>query len=240
MQQEPDVLVQLREMILQGRLAPGRRLTEAEIAETLGVSRTPVRQALPVLAKEGLLTSVGARGYAVRTFTTAEIEEGVDLRGALEGFAARKLAEKGASPELLGQLHEILREGDSIFAKRSLVEADERAYGEMNGRFHATIVEAANASIVRDLLQSVNRIPFTSPSTIAFDRFDLSQMFETLRYAHRQHHDIVNAIEYGEGARVEALFREHVNVQKYSMNLRAGASSPPPAHRRAVRTKSES
>lgn len=226
MQQEPDVLVRLREMILQGRLAPGRRIPEAEIAQMLGISRTPVRQALPVLAKEGLLIPAGARGFAVRAFSVAEIEEGVDLRGALEGFAARALAQKGVPGDTLARLKDILAEGDAIFAKGALVEADEQAYAEMNGKFHAAVVDAAGVSIVRELLQTVNRIPFTSPATIAFDTLDLTQTYDTLRYAHRQHHDIVNALEYGEGARAEALFREHVNAQKFSMNLR-----PPPPPR---------
>ncbi|HEY8611997.1 MAG TPA: GntR family transcriptional regulator [Roseomonas sp.] len=224
-QQEPEVLVRLREMILQGKLPPGRRIPEAEIAEMLGISRTPVRQALPVLAKEGLLTPAGARGFAVRAFTVAEIEEGVDLRGTLEGFAARKLAERGASAAVLAELRAILAEGDAIFAKGALVEADEEAYGAMNGRFHAAVVEASGVTVVRDLLQTVNRIPFTAPATIAFDRLDLGQMFEVLRYAHQQHHAIVEAVVYREGARAEALFREHVNAQKRSMNLRP----PPPA-----------
>ena len=75
-------------------------------------------------------------------------------------------------------------------------------------------------SIVSELLERVNRIPFTSPATIAFDRLNLKQMYDDLWYAQRQHHEIVNAIEFREGARAEALLREHVNTQKHSMNLR--------------------
>ncbi len=96
-----EVLARIRQMILQGSFAPGQRIPEAQVAERLGVSRTPVRQALPVLAREGLLVASGARGFAVRAFTIAEIAEGVDVRGALEGFAARQLAERGASAQIL-------------------------------------------------------------------------------------------------------------------------------------------
>ena len=237
MKLDSEVLARIRQMILQGSFAPGQRIPEAQVAERLGVSRTPVRQALPVLAREGLLVASGARGFAVRAFTIAEIAEGVDVRGALEGFAARQLAERGACAQILAHLRDILAEGDAIFAKGHIVEADEQRYGEMNGRFHAGLVEAANVSIVSELLERVNRIPFTSPATIAFDRLNLKQMYDDLWYAQRQHHEIVNAIEFREGARAEALLREHVNTQKHSMNLRRPQpeSAPPEAPVRSRR-----
>jgi GntR family transcriptional regulator of vanillate catabolism len=87
-----QAVVQLREMILRGKLAPGQRVAEAPLAEELGMSRTPVRQALPMLAKEGLLSLHETRGYVVRAFTWAEVVDAIDLRGALEGLAARRVA----------------------------------------------------------------------------------------------------------------------------------------------------
>ncbi len=72
--------VSVREMILRGRLKPGQRVTEVMLAELLGMSRTPVRQALPVLAREGLLVESGTRGYLVRTFTRNDILDAIDLR----------------------------------------------------------------------------------------------------------------------------------------------------------------
>src|SRR5579862_897999 len=102
-------------MILRGTLQGGQRVAEAMLAEVLGMSRTPIRQALPVLAREGLLVESGARGYLVRTFTRSDILDAIDLRGLLEGFAVRRIAERGASAVLLRQLHECLEEGDRIF-----------------------------------------------------------------------------------------------------------------------------
>jgi len=69
--------VSIREMILRGRLKPGQRVAEATLADLLNMSRTPVRQALPVLAKEGLLIESGTRGYVVRTFTQSEILDAI-------------------------------------------------------------------------------------------------------------------------------------------------------------------
>jgi len=135
--------ISIREMILRGRLTGGQRVAEAMLADTLGMSRTPIRQALPLLAREGLLVESGTRGYVVRTFTRSDILDAIDVRGMLEGFAARRIVERGATAAWLNQLRDCLQEGDRIFAKGHLVETDEAAYGAMNGRFHALIVEAA-------------------------------------------------------------------------------------------------
>jgi GntR family transcriptional regulator of vanillate catabolism len=97
--QHTRAVLQIREMILRGELMPGQRVPEAGLADVLGISRTPVRQALPVLAQGGLLTAHDRRGYVVRSFTQAEIHDAIELRGMLEGFAARKIIERGASQE---------------------------------------------------------------------------------------------------------------------------------------------
>src|SRR5256885_12979727 len=80
-------------------------------SEPLGMSRTPVRQALPVLAQEGLLTEHQTRGYVVRGFSTADVLDAIDLRGVLEGLAARRVAERGASRTLLQALRVCLEIG---------------------------------------------------------------------------------------------------------------------------------
>ena len=222
MKQQSAVLAQIREMILQGRLAPGERLSEASVADMLGLSRTPVRQALPVLAHEGLLVESGARGYEVRGFTFREVLEAVELRGILEGHAARKLAEAGTPRSLIRTLRDCLADGDAILSTGKLTEDAARAYGVMNGRFHSLVVEASGQSLLADTLTRIHGIPFADPSVIAFDRRDAGQMFGDLAYAHRQHHEITHALDAGEGARVEALLREHVQAQKRSMNLDRG------------------
>ncbi|MEZ0171273.1 GntR family transcriptional regulator [Microvirga sp. TS319] len=219
MKQQTLVMLRIREMILQGELKPGERVPEAVIAERLGISRTPVRQALPALAQEGLLVAGGARGYVVRGFTAQEILDAIEVRAALEGFAARAIAERGPTRALLRAFRACLDEGDAIFEKRRLTEDDELQYGRMNGTFHALILEGAEKAIVSDLAARCQLVPFTSPSAIAFDKAELGRMFEVLFYAHRQHHAIVNAIEQRDGWRVDFLLKEHANPQKQSMNL---------------------
>ncbi len=216
------VIFRIREMILQGELPPGKRVREVELAAKLGVSRTPVREALPILAQEGVLTQLDTRGFVVRAFTPQEIMDAIDVRGALEGLAARMLAEQGPSRRLIRSLHECLREGDEIFAKGLLVLADECRYADMNKQFHSLIVEGAGSKVVAEAVERNGRIPFAAAHAIAFDKIDLPRMYDHLLYGHRQHHNIVQALENGESSRVAALMIEHANLSKTSINFSRG------------------
>jgi GntR family transcriptional regulator of vanillate catabolism len=213
------VIVRIREMVLHGQLIPGQRVREVELAEALGVSRTPVREALPILAQEGMLTQLDTRGFVVREFTPQEIMDAIDVRGVLEGLAARILAEQGPARRVMQSLNECLREGDDIFAKRHLVESDEERYADMNKQFHLLIVQASGSKVISDAIERNSRIPFAAAHAVAFDRVDLRRMYDRLWYAHRQHHAIVQALEHGEGLRVAALMFEHAYGTKRSLNL---------------------
>jgi len=217
------VVVRIREMILQGELRPGQRVREVELANKLGVSRTPVRESLPILVQEGVLTQLDTRGFVVRSFTSQEIMDAIDVRGVLEGLAARMLAEQGPPRRLLHSLHECLREGDAILAKGHLVQADEARYGDMNQKFHSLIIQGAGSKVVAEAIERNGRIPFAAAHAIAFDKFDLPRMYEWLRYAHWHHHAIVQALENGEGTRVTALMYEHACVAKTSINMTRSA-----------------
>lgn len=213
------VIVRIREMILHGELTPGQRVREVELAAKLGVSRTPVRESLPILAQEGMLTQLDTRGFVVRAFTPQEIMDAIDVRGVLEGLAARMLAEQGPPRRLIQLLHECLREGDEIFAKRHLLESDEARYGEMNKHFHFLIIEGAGSKVIADAIERNGRIPFAAAHAIAFDNVNLPRMYDYLNAAHRQHHAIVQALENGEGARVAGLMYEHAYSTKASINM---------------------
>jgi GntR family transcriptional regulator of vanillate catabolism len=214
-----EAIVRVREMILRGELVPGRRVAEAPLAEQLGMSRTPVRQALPLLAQEGLLTGHGSRGYVVRAFTARDVLDAIDIRGVLEGVAARRVAELGATKPFLRKLRACLHDLDVLLSKHRIDESDEASYAEMNGRFHHLILEEAGSQMLSEALQRNSRVPFAGPQAIAFDRTNPERNYAVLQYAHRQHHVIVDAIERGESGRVEALMREHANSAKESINM---------------------
>jgi len=215
-----QIIVQaLRTRILAGELAPGQRLVEAHLAEQLGISRTPLRYALSVLATEGLVERTGARGYTVRRFSVSDVLDAIDVRGVLEGLAARSVAERGVDAALARALQDCLREGDEIFRSGRLDGEGETRYAAMNGRFHTLIVEAAQNHAVSAALGLNDKVPFVSPATVVFDHAAREQQYMMLSYAHRQHHAIVGALLNGEGARVEALLKEHTHISKDSLNL---------------------
>ena len=217
--QQTRALVRIREMILRGKLAPGQRVAEAPLAEALGMSRTPVRQALPVLAQEGLLAEHATRGYVVRGFGVADIPDALDIRGVLEGLAARRVAEQGPSRGMLAALRGCLADGDRILGKGHIQESDEALYADMNARFHELIVREAHSPMLEQELERNARIPFAGPQALAFDKESLGGMYRRLSYAHWQHHLIATALERGESARAEALMREHAHVVKESLNV---------------------
>ena len=216
-----EAIVRLREMILRGELVPGQRVAEAPVAEQLGMSRTPVRRALPLLAQEGLLTQHETRGYIVRGFTANDVLDAIDIRGVLEGMAARRVAELGASKAFMRDLRACLHDGDVLLSKGRIEESDEALYADMNARFHGLILREARSLILSEALERNGRVPFAGPQAVAFDRSNLEQMYDTFHYAHRQHHVIADALERGESGRAEALMREHANAAKEAINMSA-------------------
>jgi GntR family transcriptional regulator of vanillate catabolism len=214
-----NAAIKIRELILQGRLAPGTRITEAALSEMLGLSRTPVRQALPALEKDGLLTPVGKRGFAVRAFTHAESLTALETRGTLEGLAAKIAAERGLSADIQAAFHACLAQGDAILADRADISASNYAYGEMNARFHRLLLQAADRPLIAELVERCAVVPFVSPATIAFGDAPEAVALGDLVYAHRQHHYIVEALERRESSRAEMLLREHATIQRHSMDL---------------------
>lgn len=220
----------LKEMILREELRPGERITEAGLSERLGISRTPVRTALPKLEAQGFLQPVGKRGYVVSSFSEEEIFDALDLRSLMEGWAARRLAEKGADKDLLAKLDECLAWGDRIFAKQHLDRDDENEYGEMNARFHALVVNGLGSSLLDNFVERLNNVPFVAPAVIVFDQIGLRAAFDMLHRAHGFHHAIVDAIRQRDGARAEFLFREHANHQRASMFERRRAAPANGSH----------
>jgi GntR family transcriptional regulator of vanillate catabolism len=216
---QEQAVIDLREMILAGVLVPGQRVTETALTASLNISRTPVRYALTALSQEGLLTSLGKRGYVVSTFDIDDVLGAIDVRGVLEGLAARTVAERAMDAQLRRRLHACLDCGDALFAKGRLAAGDAARYSEMNVAFHSLITGAAGNDALNHLLGLNSSVPFSAAGAFAFDNAELSQQYQTLNYAHMQHHAIVQALEQGEGARAEALMAEHTNAAKHSLNI---------------------
>ncbi len=218
------VLSTLRQMILSGELSAGERLAEIPTAESLGVSRMPIRIAFRTLEQEGLLTKQPRRGYRVREITQDEITDSIEVRGALEGLAACQAAQKGLSEIQRAALLECLAEGDALFSKGFVTEEDLEAYHDLNMRFHAVIIEASANTAIRTALARDEHLPFASAAALAIDRNHLELEYRRFNFAHMQHHTAFDAIDHGQGARAEAIMREHANATQNYAEMFASAN----------------
>jgi GntR family transcriptional regulator of vanillate catabolism len=226
------VVATLRQLIVDGRLAAGERVAEIPVAESLGVSRTPVRLAFRTLEQEGLLAKTGKRGYVVRSFSESDVRAAIEVRGTLEGLAARHLAERGMPPQVRATLAECIAEGSAVLVKGYLADEDVGRWSRLNKRFHDTLVLAHESRVIADAIARNDHLPFASADSIALDRSALPAEFEKLRIAQLQHQLVLDALERRESARVEMLMREHAWVGfRYGqlLGLPAGPLSGAPA-----------
>lgn len=221
------VVTSLRKLILEGRYPPGTRLAEIPVSEELGVSRTPVRLAFRTLEQEGLLERAGARGYAVRSFSDADILCGLEVRGVLEGLAARRLAERGMGPEVRERLLHCLAEGTRLLASGVLTETAIAGWSAVNAAFHDIIINATDSRAIADAIARNNHLPFASSDSIIIDRQTLDGEYQKLRFAQLQHELIFDALANGESARAEMLMREHAYVGlRYGKLFGLGGAAP--------------
>ncbi|MBI5256519.1 MAG: GntR family transcriptional regulator [Burkholderiales bacterium] len=204
--------LRLRGLILGGELPPGQRIPELALVERLGVSRTPVRAALIKLQEEGLLEALPGGGFGVREFSETDIHDAIELRGTLEGLAARLAAERGAGAVVLAGLRDCLARIDALLHEGSFTEAAFGGYAEQNGRFHRLLAEAAGSTLVQRQIERAATLPFASPNGFVLLRTSGPDARDTLVVAQQQHHSVVEAIQQREGARAEAVMREHARI----------------------------
>lgn len=208
------VVLALREMVLRGEFRPGERLAELTLAPLLKASRTPVRLALDRLAHEGLLVALPKGGFKVREFTIADIWDAIEVRGVLEGTAARLAAERLSSPDELAELRRY------CWAAEESIPTDAVAFSrylEMNGAFHREVWRLAKSPILMRALESVVLLPFAGPNALVFSRAEYAESHHEGTIAVEHHRSIMEAIEDREGARAESLAREHSRVSRRNL-----------------------
>jgi GntR family transcriptional regulator, vanillate catabolism transcriptional regulator len=215
--QTERALLGLRELIVEGHLLAGARLSELWVVERLGVSRTPVRAALNRLQDEGLLEPIASGGFAVRSFTVSEIGDSIELRGTLEGLAVRLAAERGVAVAQLQALHACVDEIDVVLANE-LTDDTFSAYVDANRRLHMLLAAACNSSVIERQIERAMTMPFASPSAFVMAQSIDASARDMLRIAQAQHRAVVDAIERREGARAEALMREHARIAQRNLH----------------------
>ena len=208
-----SVVVELRDMIMRGEFAAGFHLQEVPLAERMSVSRTPIREALNMLAKEGLLEPGPKRGYKIRTFTIGEIVEAYEVRATLEGTACRLLAETGLPEDVAARLQDSLEFGDRLIGRGMFTSAEHDPWLEMNNTIHSLLVSATRNAMLAQCVEQTQRVPLASARHVHWYRFD-KENYELAQSAHRDHHGIVDAILRRQAGRAEARMREHIHFSQ--------------------------
>jgi GntR family transcriptional regulator, vanillate catabolism transcriptional regulator len=215
------LVLALRGQILHGEFTPGERLTEMGLASRLQASRTPIRLALERLANEGLLDPIPSGGFRLRSFTLDDIQDAIEIRGVLEGTAARFAAERLRTTEELTQFKGLSKE--AMMEIPVTLEGFAR-YLEANKNFHREFWRLAKSESLFRELEHACKIPFAAPEALVFGIADLEQA--TAYVAAEQHQSIVEAIENRQGARAEALAREHSRISRRNLEFALRTKEP--------------
>lgn len=207
----------LREAIVRGDFRPGQALTEVSLAQQLKVSRAPVREAIRILAKEGLLESVPYKGTSVRTLSPRDIEETYSLRELLETFALERLI-KRPEPVDTAPLTAICEA-----MQRAATGGDLHALSALDERFHKTVIELAQHELLASLWGTVS---LRVRQIMALRNRQNRDLMEVAL----NHPPIVEAIRERDFGRARALIHRHVlsaadiSLEGWGMDAQEGAA----------------
>ena len=212
-----QVFEKVKGMILRGDIPPGIRIIENELADSMGISRTPVREAVHRLAAEGFLDPLPKGGYAVRGLTVSGVEETFDIRSSLESFAAFLAAKRFTDEELLP-----LEENIDEF-QRCLDGNDLSRLTRINTDFH-------------ELLYALSRSPrlIKMINDLRDDIFLLRKVMlnsaDMARLSNKDHQEMIRAMKRGESEKVEKLVKEHILRGKEYVLKQIGKGDPSVTH----------
>ena len=196
----------IREAILDGDLEAGERLKEDELARQLDVSRTPVREALRRLAAEGLVVVEPQRGATVRAYDARELDDMYRLRAVLEGYAARRAAER-MTKERLASLRESSQRFSKLAARKNVTP---RELARENQRFHDEVLAAAEDERLADMTRSVTHLPLVYK---AYVWYTPHQRRQSAHY----HEQLLTAFGKHDGERACLIMQEHVYEARDSL-----------------------
>ena len=208
-----QVVTELRHAILSGRLKPGERLVEERLADELGVSRNPVREAIRALASEGLIEVTARRGAAVATMTEQEARETIELRALLEGQNAR-LAARRQDKQIIKRIETVLNKGSAAVAAKRFDQLF-----DLNLLFHRELAAAGQNTVLGDLLQKLRE-----RTSMLFSPMDPGRQARTWE----EHAAILRAIIKGDERAAATLAAEHVMRagMDFLVGLNTGGEAP--------------
>ena len=195
---------QLRERILGGEYVPGERLAEVELAEKLGVSRTPVREALRRLAAEGLVDIIANKGARVVEYPRTDLERIFEIRARVEGLSARIAAETASEADI-DKLEDIA----TVLKENSEAGRLDDVY-RLNGEYHAMLNGLAGSTVVTATVNQLIHSPVLVRTLHAFD--------DAARRRSVNHHlEIVAALRARDGDWAEAVMHAHLLSARASL-----------------------
>ncbi len=197
---------EIRRRIFSGEYPAGVRLREDELSAALGVSRTPVREALRRLDAEGLVVNIPNRGAHVASWTGEELNDIFELRALLESYAARRAATRLTAEEL-DRLQELTEQMDSCLDK---LPSDEQydLITRLNYEFHQGIMEAAGSQLLKSLTTSTIQIALMHRTFRRYSRRDLERSFG-------HHRELVEAFRVRDAVWAETVMRSHVLAARH-------------------------
>lgn len=193
-----ELVTRLRQAVIEGVLKPGAKVPERELCESLGVSRTPLREALKVLANEGLVVLELNRGARISQITMEEMEAAFPVVAVLEGLAGELACERATRDEIaaiVSRHHDMFR----------YYEAGDRAsYFKANRDIHGAILSAARNPVLEQHYAMLSS---------RVERARLLANVSDTRWAEavEEHHAIVEALEQRDGERLNTLLKSHLN-----------------------------
>lgn len=204
----------LRQMLVEGRIAPGAKLNERELSELLNVSRTPLREAIKMLAAEGLVELVPNRGAIAVALTEADVLNTFEVMAGLEGMAGELAAERITS----GELAEIRAMHFEMLA--AYTRQDLSAYYMLNAKIHNAISAAAKNPVLATVYNQVN-------ARLQALRFRSNQDGEKWKRAVKEHEKMIEALAARDGAAMREVLQQHLRNKRDVVleQLRAAAKS---------------
>lgn len=194
-----ELVGRIRDLIIEGHLAPESRIHEGQLGQALGVSRTPLREALKFLASEGLIELVPGRGAVVRRLTPRDVRDMLDVLAALETTAARLACQRASDAEIasLRRLHDDMM---GYYATRTRLE-----YFKRNQAFHAGLATLSGNAFLAATHEGIQ-------SRLRRIRFVGSDAPEKWAGAVAEHEEMVSALEARDAERLAAVIARHLEA----------------------------
>ncbi|MCB1482103.1 MAG: GntR family transcriptional regulator [Rhodobiaceae bacterium] len=199
-----ELVERVRGLVVEGALQPGEKIPERELCERFGVSRTPLREALKVLASDGLVQLTPNRGATVARLTVEDLEDVFPVMGALEALAG-ELACHNITDEQIAEIQDVHRKMVACYEARMLPE-----YFQLNQRIHELILEAAGnrtlSAQYSSLAQRIRRARFMANASDA-----------RWKQAVSEHEEIISALESRNGEALASILKLHLNNKFHSV-----------------------